>query len=207
MPNSRRARHEHGQGGFTLVELLIGFIIIFGVPAMAIPAYLSITRNLRSNGDARDINGEVALAKMRAAADFTQARFYADLAAQTFRIEVWNKPVPPATTGSWSSEGGTQSLSQGVTWGYGALSSPPLNTQSTIGQAPACLNVAATSIANTACIVFNSRGIPVDANGTPNADGAIYATDGSSVYAVTVSATGLIRTWRTDAKTTNWQKR
>src|SRR5712692_1729070 len=80
MPNSRRARHEHGQGGFTLVELLIGFIIIFGVPAMAIPAYLSITRNLRSNGDARDINGEVALAKMRAAADFTQARFYADLA-------------------------------------------------------------------------------------------------------------------------------
>ena len=52
-------------------------------------------------------------------------------------------------------------------------------------------------VANTACIVFNSRGIPVDSTGSPYGNDAIYVTDGSAVYGITIAATGFIRTWRT----------
>jgi len=205
----RQQRHR----GFSTVELMLVVVVSLIVAGMAIPTYRTIQRNLRSGGDARGINGEIVLAKMRAASDFTQARVYADLSTQMFWIDVWSKPIPPATTGSWGIEGGTQFLSQGVTWGYGSLSSPPAGTQTTIGQAPACRNETGAlrgtgaAIANTACIVFNSRGIPIDSTGAPTANDAIYITDGNSVYAVTVSATGLILTWRTDAISANWKKR
>lgn len=204
---------ERSQRGFSMIELLVVVLIIFAIAGMAIPGFISMARNLRTGGDARDINGEIALVKMRSAADFTQARFYADLAAQNFHIETWNKPIPPATNGSWATEGATQSLSQGVTFGFATISSPPAGTQATIGQGPACRNDTGASpgtgslIANTACIVFNSRGIPIDSTGAPTPSDAIYVTDGSSVYAVTVSATGVIQTWRTDAKAASWKKR
>ena len=211
--NRKKLNREHSQGGFSVVELMVVVLVILAIAGMAIPGFIAMARNLRTGGDARDLNGEIALVKMRAAADFTQARFYADLAAQNFHIETWTKPIPPATSGSWTTEGGTQSLSQGVTFGFGAISSPPAGTQATIGEAPACRNDTGAapgtgaSIANTACVVFNSRGIPVDPTGTPTANDGIYVTDGSSVYAVTVSATGVIQTWRTDANAAGWKKR
>jgi hypothetical protein len=53
--------------------------------------------------------------------------------------------------------------------------------------------------------MFNSRGIPVDSTGAPVASGALYLTDGSAVYGVTVAATGMIRLWRTfPYATPNW---
>jgi hypothetical protein len=39
--------------------------------------------------------------------------------------------------------------------------------------------------------------LPVDATGGPTGVGAFYLTDNTSVYAVTVSATGMMRFWRT----------
>src|SRR2546425_759614 len=178
---------EHCHRGFSIIELMIVVVVGIILTAMAIPTFRTIQRNLRTGGDARDINGEIVLAKMGAASDFTKARVYADLSGQTFHIDVWDK----SGSGSWGIEGGTQPLSQDVTWGYGSLSSPP----------------SGTAITNTACIVFNSRGIPVDSTGTPTANGVFYITDGSSVYSVTVSATGLIQTWRSGTDAANWQKR
>ena len=35
----------------------------------------------------------------------------------------------------------------------------------------------ARTIANTACVVFNSRGIPIDADGRPYGNTAFYVTD------------------------------
>ena len=194
---------KHGHRGFSMIELMLVIVIGLIIAGMATPTLLTIKRNLRISGDAGDLNGEIALAKMRAASDFTKARVYADLSAQTFRIEVWNK----SGAGSWGTEGGTQPLSPGVTWGFGTLSSPPSGTQATIGQAPACLNNSGTAIANTACIAFNSRGIPVDSTGTPTANDALYITDGGLLFGVTVSATGLIQTWRSGTNAANWQKR
>jgi hypothetical protein len=77
---------------------------------------------------------------------------------------------------TWTVEGGNTSLSSAVTFGYGSISSAP-PPQTTIGQAPACNDNAGNAIANTACIIFNSRGVPVDAAGAPTAIDAIYLTD------------------------------
>ncbi len=198
-PSCRGQEHR----GFSTIELMLVVVVGVIIASAAIPKYLTIRSNFRTGGDARDLNGEIVLAKMRGASAFTQARVYANLATQKFRIQIWNK----SGTGSWDTEGGTQSLSQGVIFGFGNLGSPPSGTQSTIGQAPACLNNSGTSLVNTACIVFNSRGIPVDSTGAPTANDAIYVTDRKSVYAVTVSATGLIQTWRTDVKSASWMKR
>jgi hypothetical protein len=84
----------------------------------------------------------------------------------------------------------------------------PSNTQTTIGQAANCVNDTGVAIANTACVLFNSRGIPVAPNGAPpnvgapTADDALYVTDGTAVYGMTVSATGQIRLWRTNPTST-----
>jgi hypothetical protein len=111
-------------------------------------------------------------------------------------------------------------LSQGVTFGYGSISSPPLNTQPALGQAPACLADDGTAIGNTACIVFNSRGIPVVcttinpaavpavgcAPADPETRDALYLTDGTAVYGITMLATGMMQVWRTPPSTTAWTK-
>ena len=76
--------------------------------------------------------------------------------------------------------------------------------QAQIGQAPACTNDLGVAIANTACVMFNSRGVPIDPTGNPVVD-ALYLTDGSAVYGVIVSATGMVRTWRTlPVSTPSW---
>jgi hypothetical protein len=74
-----------------------------------------------------------------------------------------------------------------------------------LSQAPLCLqdDLVAT-YSNTACVMFNSRGIPVDPTGTPTPDDALYVTDGNSVTGVTVVATGLTRVWRSDASSATW---
>src|SRR5260370_42673835 len=100
---------------------------------MAMPNLKSMIQNLRTVGDARDLNGAIVLAKMRAASQFARARVYADLSANTFRVE-WQK----SGTTTWTAEGGSQPLSTGVSFGYGSLTTPPANTQASLAQAPLC---------------------------------------------------------------------
>jgi prepilin-type N-terminal cleavage/methylation domain-containing protein len=192
--------------GFSLVEVLMTTVIIIVLAAIGIPTLMSMVRGLRTAGDARDLNGLIIQAKMRAASNFARTRVYADLSANTFRIET----QPSGTTG-WTTDcpsGCNQSLSSGVSFGYGSLSSPPANTQATLGQATACQDSTNNAIANTACIIFNSRGIPITpgTGPTPTGEDAIYVTDGKSVTGVTVSGTGLSRVWRTEATAANWKK-
>jgi hypothetical protein len=145
----------------------------------------------------------VGLAKMRAAASFSRARVRANLTARTFQVEVWNK-----TTNSWDLEGGTQNLSKTVNFGYGSISSPPPSTQPSIAQASLCRDNGGATIANTACIVFNSRGVPVDSTGSPTGNGALYINDGAAAQCVTVGLTGLIRRWRQDLTgSSSWRGR
>jgi prepilin-type N-terminal cleavage/methylation domain-containing protein len=195
--------------GFSLVEVLVVTLVIIVLASIGIPSLLSLLSSLRTAGDARDLNGAIVLAKMRASSDFARARVYADLSANTFRIEV----QPSGTTG-WTTDGcpnsctANQSLEKNVSFGFGSLSSPPSNTQSSLSQAPACLDSATntTAVANTACIIFNSRGIPITSGAVPTPDDAIYVTDGKAVTGVTVSATGLTRVWRTEANNANWKQ-
>jgi len=197
--------------GFSLVEVLMVTLIIIVLAAIGIPSLMSMVRGLRTAGDARDLNGTIMQAKMRASSDFARTRLYADLSANTFRIEILpsgSAGWTPDCTGTGSCN---QFLSRGVSFGYGSLTSPPTNTQSALAQAPACKDdTGIADIANTACIIFNSRGIPVSPGNSPypspTPDDAIYVTDGKSVTGVTVALTGLSRVWRTEATGANWKQ-
>jgi prepilin-type N-terminal cleavage/methylation domain-containing protein len=192
VPNRRQA-------GFSLLELLMVVGLTTVIAAIAVPMMSNTIGDFRIRGDARALNSAVSLAKLRAASAFTQTRLYVDLSANTFHVESWQKTGTPA----WVTEGGTTTLSTNDTFSQGVVATPPSSTQTTIGQAANCVGTTGTAIANTACVLFNSRGIPVAASGAPpnvgapTGNDALYVTDGTAVYGVTVSATGQIQLWRT----------
>jgi len=195
-PLSRSSR------GFSLVEIMVVVGLIGVVSAVAVPMMGNALGFFRLSGDARSTANAISLAKMRAASVFGRVRLYADLSTNRFHLETFDK-----TTSTWVVDGGITSLSQRVTFGYGVVSAPPNNTTPVINQAPLCKSNAVppalpVDIANTACIIFNSRGTPIDSTGAPNSLGALYLTDGTAVYGITLSATGMIRTWRTNPTVT-----
>lgn len=214
-----RGDGRRDQEGFSVIELMIAVAIGLVLAALAIPGYQAMNRYLRLSGDMRGITGVVAQAKMRAAADFTHARAYADLGANTFHLEVWNKNGNGGA-GCWQADGdknqctvtGTSPalpLSQGVTFGTSGVGAGGANPATTITQAAACDNGTGGQIASTACIVFNSRGIPINAAGAPltGVQAAFYVTDTKSVWGVTVRGTGAIQVWATDVQKQNWTHR
>jgi len=219
----KKPKAKPTQSGFTLIEALIVLAIMLVVAAFAVPGFRSVTRYLRITGDGRNLNGVIAQAKMRAAADFSHARAYADLSANTYRVEVWN-PTANGGVGCWQTDGDNanpctvasspvQPLSIGVTFGFGSVGAGAPNPQAVIAQAPLCGTVAAVSgianstIPNTACVEFNSRGVPIDLTGKPTAVDAIYVTDGNSVYGTTLLASGMMQNWSSSASTTSWEVR
>jgi prepilin-type N-terminal cleavage/methylation domain-containing protein len=182
-------RHCLVSAGFSALELLVGVAITGVIAAIAIPMSGNSLGYYRLSGDARSVSNAIAVTKMRASATFSQARLYVDLNGKSFHIESWQKTGTPG----WIAESGSTALNSQNSFGYGTVGSAPLNTQTTIAQSPACLDASANAIANTACVVFNSRGIPTSASSV----NAIYLTDGNLVYGATVSATGMVRLWQT----------
>jgi type II secretory pathway pseudopilin PulG len=209
------------QRGFTLIEAVIVFALTLILAALAVIGYQSILRYLRIAGDARSVNGLIAQAKMRAAADFTHARVYADLGANTYHLEVWN-PNGNGGAGCWQTDNGgpgcttatspVQRLSTGVTFGFANVPAGAPNPQVAIAQAPLCdaalvNGVPNGTIANTSCIEFNSRGVPIALNGKPTANDALYVSDGTSVYGTTLLASGMMQDWSTTIVNPKWQVR
>ena len=191
--------------GFSLLEMMMVVALLGVLTVIAVPMSGNTLKYLKLSGDARELANLTAVAKMRAAAKFTQSRVFIDLNGREFRVETFRKAnptaVPPVVAG-WETEGGLTSLSSTVVFGYGTVATPPPNTQTTIGQAPACLTDAGVAIANTACIIFNSRGIPIEDTGSPTGLYAIYVNDGIGIYGITIAATGFIRTWQSNYQTT-----
>ena len=197
--------------GFSLLEMMMVVALLGVLTVIAVPMSGNTLKYLKLSGDARELANLTAVAKMRAAAKFTQSRVYIDINGRQFKVETWRKANPtaiPAVVAGWETEGGLTSLSNTVVFGFGTVATPPPNTQTTIDQAPACLNDAGVAIANTACIIFNSRGIPIEDTGSPTGLDAIYVNDGIGVYGITIAATGFIRTWQTNYQTTPlWSQR
>ena len=191
------------QAGFTLIDMLVVVAIIGLVSAIALPSTTSMMNGYKIKGNAQALNNLVGLAKMRAAAQFSRARVYADLNARTFRLQLWNK-----TTNQWVDDSGVMALADGVTFGFTGITQPPPNSQAAIGQSPVCTSDAGAAIGNTACITFNSRGMPVT-NALPPAgavtgNSGLYITDGSAVYGTTISMTPLIKSWWSPARDNAW---
>src|SRR5215471_8809421 len=88
--------------GFSMVEVLIVVAVTIIISILALPSLQSMGRNYRSVGDGQDLFALVGLAKMRAAANFTHSRVYADLSSNSVHIELWN-----TTSSVWTNEGTT----------------------------------------------------------------------------------------------------
>ncbi|HKW60965.1 MAG TPA: hypothetical protein VJN89_00345 [Candidatus Acidoferrum sp.] len=227
---NQRKLHGNGQGasrGFSTLEVLLVMVVSLIIAALAIPGFNQVQRTLRISGDARDLNGAINQAKLQAAADFTDARVFIDLGANqinTFHVDVWNKNGNGGA-GCWQVAGDfnnpcytpgvspVQSLSQNVTFGFNGVGAPPPNTQANgISQGPRCVPVNGRRLgqsANTACIHFNSRGVPIDpATSLPTGNDAVYITDGRQVYGVTVGPTGVSQVWANNIQgNANWYRK
>ena len=55
--------------------------------------------------------------------------------------------------------------------------------------------------------IAESRGVPVDTAGSPLGGNALYITDGSGVYATTITATPLVRQWWAGSAAAAWVTR
>ena len=149
--------HSRGIGvcrenGYSFPELLVVVGLIAVISAIAVPMMKNSLGEFSLSGDARSLTNAVSLAKLRAASDFTQARVYVDLTANTFHVETWNK-----TTAAWTTEGGTNAMSTNDTFSFGVVGTAPPNSHGTNGQASACVTSAGAVIGNTACTLFYTR--------------------------------------------------
>jgi Tfp pilus assembly protein FimT len=177
----RISRRTNGQGGFSIVEVAIVVVIFLLIAAIAIPQAVKTLRAFRASSDARNIATQLALVKMRAANSFTQARLNCDTTANSCRVEICTSKGT-STCNTFTAEGGPVTLSTGMSFGFGSITTAA-GTQ--------------TTIQNTAQILFNSRSLPVDSTGAPTGNYALYLTDQSgNTYAVTVYASGRIAVWR-----------
>src|SRR6266536_237234 len=165
--------------GFTTVELAtvcMLFLVLSGMGALSLQSSLQA---YGAGSDARMIASQISQARMRAAATFTRVRLNTDTVNRTYQVEV----MTDKTAGTYQLDGGTGVLSQGVTFGFASVSTPA-GEQTTIEQSPT--------------IIFNSRGIPIQAaDGAPTSGYALYLTNGNGlVYAVTVGMSGHVITWQ-----------
>lgn len=179
--------------GFSAVELLIALAIVGSLAAMSLPISGSMIDDIRLRGDAQGLSSGVALTKMTAATKFSRSRLRVDEAAGTWQIEIWQSTGTPG----WVVEGATHQLSYRDQFGAGPVTAAPPDTQAAVAQPTACLAADDTTIAGTACVIFNSRGLPVSSAGAPMTTQVLYMRGPTGVFAIVIGATGQLQVWRT----------
>jgi prepilin-type N-terminal cleavage/methylation domain-containing protein len=182
--------HDHG---FSAVELLIALAVIGSLAAISLPISGSMIDDIRLRGDAQGLSSAVALTKMTAATKFSRSRLHINGVAGAWQIETWQSTGTPG----WIIDGGTHQLSYRDQFGTGPVSTAPPNSQSVVAQPSPCLAADDTPIAGTACVIFNSRGLPVSSTGAPMTTQVLYMRGPTGVFAIVLGATGQLQVWRT----------
>jgi Tfp pilus assembly protein FimT len=178
---TERKRPARQSPGFSLIEALAVLAIFMIIGAFAIPQANGMLRKYRALSNARSLASQLALAKMRAENAFTQTRLNCNSTTKSCQLEICTSKGA-STCNAFTSEGGPILLSEGISFGFGSITTPA-GTQ--------------TSIQNTAQVLFNSRGIPVTSSGTPTGSYGLYLTNqAGDTYAVTIYATGRVGLWR-----------
>jgi len=187
--------------GYSLVEIMAAMAVLGVLSAFAVPMVSSATSGVKLRDHANAIADLIGLAKLRATSEFSRSRLYVDLAGESYVTQIWD-----ADAGDWVDEQAAVELPNGVTFGWGDLDEAPPNTQDgdELKFAAECVDKDGEAIEKTACIMFNSRGIPIDNENSPIGGNAFYLTDGTGVRGVTVTATPLVRRWWTSAAKAGW---
>ena len=183
--------------GFSFIEVLMVVIVTGTLIAFAIPGLTTLLQSARSNGEPRDVDDVVALAKMRAAADFTRARVYCDLSSETFEVDCW-------TAGAWSAESGATSFERCHRLGLGRTS--PLHLLARPLLRRRC--VADSGNAQRWPTLHALSSIPAEFRRPLRCAHchrcALRNRWQLRLRRVTVLATGLIRMWRTGLTAAHW---
>jgi Tfp pilus assembly protein FimT len=189
------------EDGYSLIDLMAVVGLVGILSAITIPISDTSLKANRLKGDADAVRNLVGLAKMRASSQFTRARVFVDLSTNSYVLQVWDK-----TAAAWVNDGAQMRTSSGVSFGFGTLGTPPPNTQVNIAMSPPCTNglTAGGVIANSSCVTFNSRGLPINAAGVLYARHALYLRSTIGVFATTVTSTPLIRFWSSPNGNASW---
>jgi type II secretory pathway pseudopilin PulG len=179
--------------GFSAVELLFVVAIIGGMAAIGVPISNAIIDDVKLKGDAQTLSAAVARTKMASSAKFTHSRLRVNLNTGTHRVEVWERTGAPG----WVAGDDEVRLSDRAQFGFGLVAAPPPNTQAVIAQAPPCRDNDAVPIPNTACVIFNSRGMSITPEGPVAPTQGFYLIGTAGVFAVIVGPTGQLQVWRT----------
>ncbi len=157
---SDRSRRAPGQGGFTLVELVV-VLAIAGLVLALVFGGMSLTTNRRLMGTARKLVSDLRMVEQRARTERTCYRFVFDPAGETYSIYRYEGAVTPAPAG-----GGDQ-CRESLRW-----SSTPVvredSAEAVSRRMPRGVNLVSTS--------FTSATLTVSPLGNGNAGGVCLRT-------------------------------
>jgi prepilin-type N-terminal cleavage/methylation domain-containing protein len=179
--------------GFSAVELLFVVAIVGGLAAIGVPISNAIIDDIKLKGDAQTLSAAIARTKMASSAKFTHSRLRVNLNTGTHRVEMWQRTGVPG----WVAGDDEVRLSDRARFGFSTVAAAPPNTQAVIAQAPQCRDDLDVPIANTACVIFNSRGMSVTPAGPVAPTQAFYLNGNAGVFGVIVGPTGQLQVWRT----------
>src|SRR5262249_25687888 len=108
-------RKSTSHDGFTMLETILVVAIIGVIGAIAVPQLTNSIGYFRISGDARSVSNGLAVAKMRAASNFSRVRMRVDLTGRSFQLETGDAAAPT----QWTVEGGTTYLSTNSSFGFG----------------------------------------------------------------------------------------
>jgi Tfp pilus assembly protein FimT len=115
-------------GGVTLIELVVVFVIIAIMAGLLVPNIGAWLQNYRLGSATRDIVSTMRTAQMRAVSTNSRYRVNFDVAGNGYMLQ------SQTTSGLWVNDGATQNLPTGVTFkdaDFGGASQAVFNSNST----------------------------------------------------------------------------